>query len=73
MHCTSLNSYLRLAILLNIFRFSAKFLKTNLKKKNFHYFVELIETNPLMYNTLQYDQYSRLAILVKKFGFLPKI
>ena len=46
----------RLAILLNIFWFSAKILKTDLKPA-FRKFVELIETNPLIYNTLQLDQY----------------
>ena len=39
----------RLAILLNIFCFSAKILKIYLKQV-FRKFVELIETNPLMYN-----------------------
>ena len=47
------DQYLRLAILLkkkNLF--SAKNSKTNPKfeKKAFHNFVELVETNPLMYN-----------------------
>ena len=31
-------------------------------KKVFHLFVELVKTNLLSYNTLQFDQYSRLAI-----------
>ena len=28
--------------------------------------------NPLIYNTLQFDQYSRLTILLKIFGFGQK-
>ena len=28
-------------------------------EKGFHSFVELVETNPLIYNTLHFDQYSR--------------
>ena len=31
-------------------------------KKAFYEFVELVEKNPLIYNTLQFDQYSRLDI-----------
>ena len=44
----------RLAILLNIFRFLAETLKTNLEK-SFKYFEELIETNPFINKALQYD------------------
>ena len=33
-------------------------------------FVELVESNPLMYNTLPFDQYSRLAIRFNTFQFL---
>ena len=29
--------------------------------------------NPVIYNTLQFDQYSRLAIRLKKFEFRSKI
>ena len=41
---------------LNIFLFSANNLKTKLKlkKKNFSLVVELVETNPLIYNSLQF-------------------
>ena len=42
-------------------------------KKAFHYFLELIETHPLIYNTLQFDQYSQLAILLNIFQDLAKI
>ena len=42
--------YKRLVIHLNIFRVLVNNLKTNLKKKAFHKFIELVETNPLMYN-----------------------
>ena len=31
-------------------------------EKSFHNIVELVETNPLMYNTLHFDQYPRLVI-----------
>ena len=41
----------------------------NLKKKNFHWFVELVKTNPLMYNTWHFDQYSRVAICLNIFWF----
>ena len=37
------------------------------EKKTSYWYVELVETNPLIYNTLQFDQYSRLTILLKKF------
>ena len=63
----------RLSIRLNIFQFSTKISKTNLKNKTFHLFVELVETNPLMYNILQFDEYSRLAILLHIFRFSAKI
>ena len=33
----------------------------NGKKKNIHKFVELVETNPLIYNTLHFEHYLRLA------------
>ena len=50
------DQYPRLTILLNIFRFSAKISKINLKlKKAFHQFIELVESNPLIYNTLHFD------------------
>ena len=35
--------------------------------------VELLETNLLIYNTLQFDQYSRLSILLNIFWFSAKI
>ena len=34
---------------------------------------KLVETNPLIYNTLHFDQYSRLAIRRIFFGFRPII
>ena len=58
------DQYSHLAIRLNYMNiswFSANNSKMNLKK--IHEFVELVEANPLTYyNTLQFDQYSRLAI-----------
>ena len=39
------------------------------EKKTFHQFVKLVETNILIYNTLQLDQYSRLAIRLNIFQF----
>ena len=39
------------------------------KKKNFHKFVEHVETNPLIYKTLHFDQYSHLAIRLNIFRF----
>ena len=42
------------------------------KKNTSYWYVELVETNPLIYNTLQFDQYSRLTILLKKFRFSVK-
>ena len=64
--------YSRLAFRLNIFRFLAiviiqKFVG-NLKK-GFHKFVELVEMSPLTYNTLLFDQYSRLFIRLNIFRF----
>ena len=67
------DQYSCLANLLNIFQFSPKiigfcpkFQKLIWTLKNvFHYLVELVETNLLIYNTLQFDQYSRLSILLK--------
>ena len=44
------DQYSSLAICLNIFRFSANNLKTNLEKKAFCNFEELVKTNRLMYN-----------------------
>ena len=43
------------------------------EKKAFHWFLKLVETNPLIYNTLHFDQYSPLFIcsnicLAMKFG-----
>ena len=38
-------------------------------EKAFHWFVEFVKTNPLMYNTLQFGQYSRLAIRLNIFWF----
>ena len=38
-------------------------------KKAFHQFVELVETNSLIYNTLHFDQYSRLAFRFNIFRF----
>ena len=35
----------------------------------FHYFVELVETNPLMHNTLHIDKYSRITICLNIFIF----
>ena len=43
------------------------------EKKAFHYFLELGETNSLIYNTLHFDQYSLLAIRFNIFGFQPII
>ena len=43
------------------------------EKKTFHLFVELVEKYPLIYNTLQFDQYSRLAILLNIFWSSAKI
>ena len=39
-------------------------------KKAFHLFVELVETNPLIYSTLHFDHYSRLDISLIIFRFL---
>ena len=36
------------------------------EKKTSYWYVELVETNTLIYDTLQSDQYSRLTILLKK-------
>ena len=33
-----------------------------IQKKAFHYFVELIKSNPMMYKTLYFDKYSYLAM-----------
>ena len=41
-------------------------------EKAFHKFVELINMNPFLYNTLQFDQYSRLTIILKIFWFSAK-
>ena len=43
------------------------------KKKSSVVLVELLETNLLIYNTLQFDQYSRLSILLNIFWFSAKI
>ena len=42
-------------------------------KKVFRQFVELVESNPLIYNTLHFDQYSRLTILLDIFRYSAKI
>ena len=39
------------------------------KKKKIHWFVELVNTNPLIYNTLHFDQYPGLAIRLNIFRF----
>ena len=45
------DQYSRRAISLHLFRFLANNQKTNSKfEKSFHYFVELVETNPLIHN-----------------------
>ena len=47
--------------------------KNNLKlekKKKFHKFVELEKTNPLICNTLHFDQYLHLSIRLNIFWFL---
>ena len=46
------DQYSRISILLNTFQFSVKNSKMNSKfeKKAFHQFVELVETNLMMYN-----------------------
>ena len=43
--------------------------KNNFENSNkaFHYLVELVEMNLLMYNTLHSDQYSRIAICLNIF------
>ena len=33
-------------------------------EKAFHKFVELVDTNPLIYNTLHFDQYSRPLFVI---------
>ena len=38
-------------------------------EKTFHKFVELDKSNPLIYNTLHFDQYSRLPICLNIFQF----
>ena len=38
-------------------------------KKSFHKFVEHVDTNPLINNTLNFDQYSCLAICFDIFRF----
>ena len=38
-------------------------------KKAFYSFVELVKTTPLIYNTLHFDQYSRLAIRLNIFRY----
>ena len=43
------------------------------EKKTSHQFVELFESNPLTYNTLHFDQYSRLSIRLNIFWFSAKI
>ena len=56
-----------------MFWFWAKISKVILKFEiAFHKFVELIETNSLIYNTLQFDQYSHLAILFDYFSFFDQ-
>ena len=44
-----------------------------LEKKTFHWLVEVVETNPLVYNTLHFDQYSHLTTLLNIFWFSAKI
>ena len=58
------NQYSHLAIRYNIFRFSAINSKTNLKLA-FHCFVELVETNPLMYNIKDFGYKRSPAIRLK--------
>ena len=41
-----------------------------MKEKKNHKFVELVVSNPLMCNTLHYDQYSHLTICLNTFRFL---
>ena len=40
-----------------------------LLEKTFHKFVEHVETNPLIFNTLHFDKYSCLTIRLKKLWF----
>ena len=42
-------------------------------KKAFHYFVEHVETNLLIFDESLINTYSRLAIRLKFFWFLPNI
>ena len=70
------NPYSHLLIFLLFFWLTAKTFSFRPKywkpiwtlEKSLQIFVELIETNPLMYNTLQFDQYSRLSISFNFFG-----
>ena len=39
------------------------------EKKAFHWFAELVESNPLIYNTFKFDQYSHLVIRLNIFRF----
>ena len=36
-------------------------------KKAFYEYLDLVKTNPLIYNTLKFDQYSRFAISLNIF------
>ena len=42
-------------------------------EKPSHSFVELVESNPMVYNTFHFDQYSHLSIHLNSFRFLAKI
>ena len=42
------------------------------EKKAFHQLVELVESNPLIHNTFDFDQYSRLSIRLNIFWFSAK-
>ena len=45
---------------------------TKFEKKASHWFVELVESNPLIYNTLHFGQYSRIVIVLNIFRFSAK-
>ena len=65
--------YSCLAIRLNIFVFFFfwSIIRKRIQnwKKTFHYFVYFDKTNPLIYNALLFDQYSRLTISSNIFRF----
>ena len=40
------------------------------KKKSFHNFVELVNTNPLIYNALRFTKYCKFSVVYRK--MIPK-